>query len=86
MILTIWNATHKSVFFITHSVEEALFMGTKLVVMSPRPGRITHVFDLPFSRQFLNGTPAREVKASPEFIRLREAVLRIIFADEEAAA
>ncbi len=86
LILNIWNETHKSVFFITHSVEEALFMGTKLVVMSPRPGRITHVFDLPFSRQFLDGAPARDVKASPEFIRLREEVLKIIFADEEAAA
>ena len=86
LILTIWNDTRKSVFFITHSVEEALFMGTKLVVMSPRPGRITHVFDLPFSRKFLAGTPARQVKASPEFIHLREEVLKIIFADEEAAA
>ncbi|OWY06904.1 ATP-binding cassette domain-containing protein [Thioclava sp. IC9] len=86
LILNIWNDTHKSVFFITHSVEEALFMGTKLVVMSPRPGRITHVFDLPFSRQFLDGMPARQVKASPKFIELREEVLKIIFADEEAAA
>ncbi|MBI1417920.1 MAG: ATP-binding cassette domain-containing protein [Limimaricola sp.] len=86
LILNIWDNTHKSIFFITHSVEEALFMGTKLVVMSPRPGRITHVFDLPFSRQFLDGQSAREVKAAPEFIRLREDVLKIIFADEEAAA
>nr|WP_240512194.1 ATP-binding cassette domain-containing protein [Pseudoruegeria sp. SK021] len=86
LILNIWNDTHKSVFFITHSVEEALFMGTKLVVMSPRPGRVTHVFDLPFSRQFLDGAPARRVKASREFIEIREEVLEIIFADEEAAA
>jgi taurine transport system ATP-binding protein len=85
LILNIWHSTEKSVFFITHSVEEALFMGTKLIVMSPRPGRITHRFDLPFSRQFLAGTPAREVKASREFIALREEVLKIIFADEEAA-
>jgi taurine transport system ATP-binding protein len=54
--------------------------------MSPRPGRIAHRFDLPFSRQFLDGTPARKVKASAEFIQLREDVLRIIFADEEQAA
>lgn len=85
LILNIWNDTGKSVFFITHSVEEALFMGTKLIVMSPRPGRIAHRFDLPFSRQFLAGTPARAVKASPEFIQLREQVLKIIFSDEEEA-
>ena len=86
LILNIWNDTAKSVFFITHSVEEALFMGTKLIVMSPRPGRITHRFDLPFSRQVLAGAAARAVKASSDFIRLREQVLEIIFADEEAVA
>ncbi len=86
LILRIWDETHKSVFFITHSVEEALFMGTRLIVMSPRPGRIAHRFDLPFSRRFLAGETARAVKASAEFISLREEVLKIIFADEEAAA
>jgi taurine transport system ATP-binding protein len=86
LILQIWKRTGKTVFFITHSVEEALFMGTRLIVMSPRPGRIAHRFDLPFSHQFLDGASAREVKASREFIELREEVLRIIFADEEQAA
>lgn len=86
LILKIWKDTGKTVFLITHSVEEALFMGTRLIVMSPRPGRIAHRFDLPFSRRFLDGTPARQVKASPEFIELREEVLRIIFADEEQVA
>jgi taurine transport system ATP-binding protein len=85
LILKIWNDTKKSMFFITHSVEEALFMGTKLVVMSPRPGRIAHRFDLPFSRRFCDGQPARKIKASPDFIEIREQVLSIIFADEEAA-
>ena len=85
LILGIWHRTHKSVFFITHDVEEALFMGTRLIVMSPRPGRIAHRFDLPVSRQVLAGSPARAVKASPDFIALREEVLKIIFADEEAA-
>ena len=86
LILNIWDNTKKTVFFITHSVEEALFMGTKLIVMSPRPGRITHRFDLPFSRRFIEGAKAREIKASPDFIALREEVLQIIFADEETAA
>ena len=85
LILKIWENTRKTVFFITHSVEEALFMGTKLIVMSPRPGRITHRFDLPFSAKFMAGAKAREVKASADFIQLREKVLSIIFADEEGA-
>ena len=74
------------VFFITHSVEEALFMGTRLIVMSPRPGRITHTFDLDFSRRFLAGEDARKVKASQDFIKMREKVLKIIFGDEAAGA
>ncbi|MPQ94872.1 taurine ABC transporter ATP-binding protein [Thioclava sp. JE_KL1] len=86
LILKIWEAQGKSVFLITHSVEEALFMGSKLIVMSPRPGRITHRFELPFSRRFLAGESARDVKASPEFIAMRETILGIIFADEEKAA
>ena len=77
LILDIWQRTGKMVFFITHSVEEALFMGTQLIVMSPRPGRITHRFDLPFSADgFSTATPRRKIKSSAEFIALREEVLR----------
>jgi len=83
LIIRIWESTSKMVFFITHSVEEALFMGTRLIVMSPRPGRITHRFDLDFSKRFLEGMDARSVKASADFIHMREQVLKIIFGDEE---
>ena len=84
LLIRIWKRTNKMVFFITHSVEEALFVGTRLIVMSPRPGRITHTFDLDFSRRFLAGEDARSVKASQDFIKMREKVLKIIFGDEEA--
>jgi taurine transport system ATP-binding protein len=82
LILKIWRNTGKMVFFITHSVEEALFMGTKLIVMSPRPGRISHVFDLPFSQRYFETGNARAIKASADFIDLREKILQIIFTDE----
>jgi len=79
ILLHAWAASNKMVFFITHSVEEALFLATRLIVMSPSPGRISHTYDdVPFSRQFLAHGDARKVKSEPAFIRLREEVLAII--------
>ena len=87
ILLRAWSATRKIVFFITHSVEEALFLGTRLVVMSPSPGRVTQTFDdVPFSRDFLSHGDARRVKSQPEFIAMRERVLSLIHARDDAHA
>lgn len=86
ILLRAWSASNKMVFFITHSVEEALFLATRLIVMSPSPGRITHVFDaVPFSRAFLAHGDARRVKSDPAFIAMREEVLALIHQREPAA-
>jgi taurine transport system ATP-binding protein len=82
LLLKVWKLTNKMFFFITHSVEEALFLGSRLIVMSPRPGRITHTYDLDFNRQFLEGQSARAVKSSQRFIEMREEILSIIYGDE----
>ncbi len=85
LLLDVWHKTNKMMFFITHSVDEALLLATRLIVMSPRPGRITHQFEMDFNQRFLECRDARKVKALPEFIEMREQVLKIIHGDEVAA-
>ena len=82
LVLNLWNETGKTIVLVTHSVEEALYLGDQLFVMAPRPGRIERTYDLPFARQALTAD-ARELKTSPEFIRVREEILSMIWEMEE---
>jgi taurine transport system ATP-binding protein len=85
LILEIWARTKKSVFFITHGIDEAVFMASKLLVMSPRPGRVIASIDLDFGRQFAEGARAGDVKAQPDFIATRERVKQLIFSSRQLA-
>ncbi len=82
LILDLWKTTGKTVILVTHSVEEALYLGDRLFVMAPRPGRIHSDYELPFAEAGLT-TDSRELKASPEFASKREEILSIIWEMEE---
>jgi NitT/TauT family transport system ATP-binding protein len=68
-LLQLWDKTGKTVLFVTHSIPEAVFLSTKIVVMSPRPGRIIDVIDCNFPR---NRT--LEVRETPEFLKIAQRV------------
>jgi NitT/TauT family transport system ATP-binding protein len=68
-LLQLWDKTGKTVLFVTHSIPEAVFLSSKIVVMSPRPGRIIDVIDCNFPRD-----RTLEIRETPEFLRIAQRV------------
>ena len=72
-LLQIWNKTETTIVFVTHSIPEAVFLSNRTVVMSARPGRLTHVIDVELGRP--RNTDTREAPAFYEKITdVREAL------------
>ena len=82
LVLKLWKETGKTVILITHSVEEALLLGERLLVMAPRPGRIHKEYRLPFAERGVLAD-LREVKKSEGFAETREEILSMIWEMEE---
>lgn len=68
-LLDLWRKTQKTIVFVTHSIPEAVYLSTRIVVMSPRPGRITRVIDSP-----LPAERPLDIRDTPEFIALAHEV------------
>ena len=68
-LLQLWARTNKTIGFVTHSIPEAVYLSTKIVVMSPRPGRITDVIDSPRPRE-----RTLDIRDTPEFIEVAHRV------------
>ena len=70
-LLELWKKTKKTICFVTHSIPEAVYLSTKIVVMSPRPGRITDIIhsDLPIKRPL-------NIRESQKFLEIAQRVRR----------
>jgi taurine transport system ATP-binding protein len=82
LVLRLWKDTGKTVILITHSVEEALLLGERLLVMAPRPGRVLRDERLPFAEASV-GADLRAAKKRPDFVTVREEILSLIWGMEE---
>ncbi len=68
-LLALWDRTGKTIGFVTHSIPEAVYLSTRIVVMSPRPGRITDVIESTLPRE-----RPLEIRDTPEFIEIAHRV------------
>lgn len=67
-LLNIWGTTKKTILFVTHSVDEAVFLADRIVVMTARPGTVREIIEI--------GIPRPRDRTSPEFIDIRAKVLQ----------
>ena len=73
LLLKVWGEAEKTVLFVTHDIEEALFLGDRVFVMTARPGRIREEIPVPLARP-----RAMDVLTSPDFVALKRRVMDLI--------
>ena len=78
-LLDLWQADQRTVVFVTHSLDEAILLGDRVVVMTARPGRLLASVDVPFARP-----RGPEVRATPEFARLQAELWDMLRTEVEA--
>ncbi|WP_223564589.1 taurine ABC transporter ATP-binding subunit [Pantoea agglomerans] len=86
LLLTLWRDSDKQILLITHDIEEAIFLASELILLSPGPGRIVERLRPGFGQRFAAGESCRSIKSDPQFIAQREYVLSRVFDQREAFA
>ncbi|WP_338516322.1 taurine ABC transporter ATP-binding subunit [Erwinia aphidicola] len=86
LLLTLWRDNGKQILLITHDIEEAVFLASELILLSPGPGRIVERLALDFGRRYAAGEGCRAIKSDPDFIERREYVLSRVFQQREVFA
>ncbi|MEQ4515538.1 MAG: taurine ABC transporter ATP-binding subunit, partial [Pantoea agglomerans] len=81
-----WRDSGKQILLITHDIEEAIFLASELILLSPGPGRIVERLRPGFGQRFAAGESCRSIKSDPQFIAQREYVLSRVFDQREAFA
>lgn len=84
LLLDIWAGASVGVLMVTHGIEEALLLGTRIAVMAPDPGRIVRTFEAGFGRRYSAGEPVRSIKADKDFVAGRAELADAIFEGEPA--
>ncbi|MFD2841620.1 ABC transporter ATP-binding protein [Populibacterium corticicola] len=75
-LLRIWRATGKTIVFITHGIEEAIYLGQRVAIMTPRPGQLQEVIDVPFTDE--ERTTGNDLRSSAKFGELRHRVWKAL--------
>ncbi|WP_187488705.1 taurine ABC transporter ATP-binding subunit [Duffyella gerundensis] len=83
LLLRLWRDSGKQVLLITHDIEEAIFLASELVLLSPGPGRIVERLSLNFGQRYAAGEACRAIKSDADFIACREYVLSRVFQQRE---
>jgi len=73
-LLRIWEESGKTIVFITHGIDEAVYLGQRVTIMTSRPGRIKQVIDIPLQSR----SREEDLRATPEFSRLRHEVWSLL--------
>jgi len=80
-LLRIWERTGKTVVFITHGIEEAVYLGRRVAVMTSRPGRIKQVVDIPLTAR----SSTEDLRSDPEFAHYRHEIWSLLRAEVDKA-